>query len=132
MKSLLILLLPLAACAQMNPRANKFTVTIKIDELKQGDSIYLSYHKYIKGEPVEVMDTGIFQSDKLDFHGEISEPVEANILRYRTEKVDTAAQLKLLKNIPIPDDQLEELKEYFLNPRKMDQYSFFLMAGETT
>lgn len=132
MKSLLILLLPLTACAQINPPTNKFNVTIKIDELKAGDSIYFSYHKYVNGEPVEVVDTAIFESDKVNFRGEISEPIEANILRFRTEKVDTAAQLKLIKDIPLPDDQRAELEEYFLNPRKMDQYTFLLMAGETT
>jgi thiol-disulfide isomerase/thioredoxin len=132
MKLLLILVLfPFIGCTQ-TPAKNSFTVTVKIDNLVKGDTIYLSYPDY-KNEDAEARtDTVIFENDKAIFKGELSEPVEATILRYRIEEVDTAEQLRIMKMVPIPEEELKEMESFLLNPRKPDMLTFFLTPGETT
>jgi thiol-disulfide isomerase/thioredoxin len=134
MKLLLsFLLVSITTCGQINVQSKQlYNLTVKIDNLKQGDTVYLSYNKYINDKPSPFTDTLIFQADKLVFTGDITEPAEAMILRYTTEKIDTVAQRQLLNSFPGSEEERKEIEEYFLNPRKMDMLNFFLVPGETT
>ncbi len=127
---LLIFLFPLATLAQNGK--GKFTVNVKIDSMKPGDTVYLSYSNPKKEDEGMITDSLIFKADKLTFTGELTEPAEAIIYRYTIEKVDTAREMKMFEMMPFPEDEKKELMEYFLNPRKMDQVDFLLVPGETT
>ena len=131
MKEILILLL-LPAIAAGQVKSKEFKVTVKLDSIKVGEKLYLEYiNTSDQVDPVRT-DSIAFIDDKIVFKGRISEPVPAKIYRYKVRIIDTAYYLRILKDLPLPNDEKEELLPYLLNPLQMEAIEFFLLFGETT
>lgn len=127
---LLIFLIPLQGCTQ-NDRGS-FTVTLKIDSAKPGDTITFSYPVINNGQPDFVKDIAVYKAGGITFKGTLSEPAEATLSRYVIEKVDTSWKMKILEDLKLPEDQLNGILELYLSPRQPDNYTFYLLPGETS
>lgn len=131
----IFLLFSFTACSQKKTGnshldKNKFAVTVKMDNLKKGDTVTFSYPEYKNGEPHLIEKNIIWTDGEMVLKGEISEPVEATLLRYTTEKVDTS-MLSMLRGMDLPKDELDEIVTMLMNPRQPDMLNFLLVPGET-
>lgn len=119
-------------CNKQEKNPNAFSVKIKGNKSQPGDTFFLAYYKFFNGERQEVIDTVIYHKNDITFTGEIAEPTEAHVSTMITEKIDTVAKLKMLRNFGSPDELKEDFEAYYLNPRKRQFFSFFLLPGKTT